>query len=51
MSSSFLSSTHNYSLYAIPVAWVASLAPHFWAISKFDSIQKKGGKKWDNASQ
>jgi len=45
------SSTNNYSLYAIPAAWVASIVPHFWAITRFDSLQKKGGKTWDNASE
>lgn len=48
--SSFLPSPNNYSLYAIPLAWVAALAPHFWAVNKHDAIVKKGGKKWDNAS-
>ena len=39
MAASILDTTRNFSLYTIPVAWVLSIAPHFYAASlgKFDN--------------
>jgi hypothetical protein len=49
--SSFFSSTNNYSLYALPAAWLLSIAPHFYAVTSFNNLQKKlkTGAEWDNS--
>ena len=44
---SFLSSTTNLSLYAIPAAWVLSIAPHFYAASLFEGLPSSS---WDNTN-
>jgi hypothetical protein len=49
--SSFLSSTNNYSFYALPAAWVLSIIPHFYAVTSFNNLQQKlkTGSEWDNS--
>ncbi|WVF71195.1 hypothetical protein IAT40_005995 [Kwoniella sp. CBS 6097] len=38
----------NLSFYAIPVMWVTSIAPHFYAISVYNSERAAGTEEWDN---
>jgi hypothetical protein len=42
---SSLLGTSNYSFYAIPVAWAVAIAPHFYAVSLFDSSRIGGANK------
>lgn len=39
----------NYSFYAIPAMWVASIAPHFWAVQTYDAERAPGTPSWNNA--
>ncbi|WVQ99668.1 hypothetical protein IAU59_006807 [Kwoniella sp. CBS 9459] len=39
---------NNISLYAIPVMWATSIAPHFYAISVFNRERAPGTPEWDN---
>ncbi|WWC69946.1 uncharacterized protein I206_103890 [Kwoniella pini CBS 10737] len=43
-----LNLTNNLSLYAVPVAWVAAMAPHFYAISVYNAERAPGTAEWDN---
>ncbi|WWC61920.1 uncharacterized protein I303_104506 [Kwoniella dejecticola CBS 10117] len=43
-----LNLTNNWSIYAVPVAWAVAVAPHFYAISVYNSERAPGTAKWDN---
>ncbi|WRT66615.1 uncharacterized protein IL334_003574 [Kwoniella shivajii] len=43
-----LNLTNNYSLYAVPAAWIIAFAPHFYAVTVFNSERAPGTPEWDN---
>ncbi|WVW84216.1 hypothetical protein I302_106246 [Kwoniella bestiolae CBS 10118] len=48
MSAIGLNLTNNFSLYAVPAAWVVAMVPHFYAISLYNSEKAPGSADWDN---